>query len=156
MEKCMVHLRNKQRKISFDTGLYQKKAEAILGYLGYPDFDLGILLTTNRTIRNYNRDYRNKDQATDVLSFPYHPQLQAGQKIKAKNFEDKNLGDLIIALQYVLDNKQELPGDFNARMDRMLVHGICHLLGYDHIQDNDYQKMIRLENKLLRHLATLF
>lgn len=151
----MVTIQNRTKKISFDTGLFLKKASLILENLGYADFDLGILLTTNRTIQEYNQAYRNKNTPTDVLSFPYHDNIKAGKKIKAQTIEDKNLGDLIISLEYVYKNKKNLKGNFLERMDRMLVHGICHLLGHDHIQDADYRKMIRLENKLLKLIQTI-
>lgn len=152
----MINIRQTQRTIKFQTNTFQKKAEFIIKELGYQDFELGIWLTTNKTIQKYNHLYRNKNQATDVLSFPYHTELKAGQKIKILQDEDKNLGDLIISVPYVFENKKELPGDFTARMDRLLVHGICHLLGYDHIKDNDYKKMITLENKLLKSLNNYF
>lgn len=152
----MINIRQTQRTINFSIVPFKKKAEIILAELGYPDFDLGIWLTTNKTIQKYNFEYRNKNQPTDVLSFPYHTELKAGQKINAIENEDKNLGDLIISVPYVFENKKELPGDFIARMDRLLVHGICHLLGYDHIEDNDYKKMLALENKLLKSLNDHF
>jgi rRNA maturation RNase YbeY len=148
----MVTVKQTQRSIPFSAKTFQKKAEFILEQLKYSDFDLGIWLTSNKTIQKYNKEYRNKDKPTDVLSFPYHTDLKAGQRIKVQSEEDKNLGDLIISVPYVFDNKQELAGDFIARMDRMMVHGICHLLGYDHIEDADYKKMIILENKLLKKL----
>jgi len=152
----MITIKQTQRSINFSTSVFKKKAEFILSELGYKDFDLGIWLTTNKTIQKYNQLYRNKNTPTDVLSFPYHTELKAGQVIKVKQDEDKNLGDLIMSVAYVLENKKELPGDFTARMDRLLVHGICHLLGYDHIKDSDYKKMITLENKLLKSLNDYF
>ena len=149
----MIRIKNNQRKIEFSTKIYQEKAQKILNYLGYDDFDLGILLTTDKTIQKYNREYREKDKPTDVLSFPYHDTLKAGKKIKVTCDEDKNLGDLIISVSYVFENKLNLDGDFLARMDRMLVHGICHLLGHDHIDDSDFKKMMTLENKLMKLIA---
>lgn len=151
----MVHVRQTQRSIFFDQSLYQKKAELILTTLGYHDFDLGIWLTTNATIQKYNRDYRNQDKPTDILSFPYHTNLKAGEQIKVRSDEDKNIGDIIISVPYVLKNTKGLPGDFIARMDRMLVHGVCHLLGHDHINDDEYKVMLALENKLLKKIATI-
>ncbi len=152
----MINIRQTQRTIEFATSPFKKKAEFILAELGYANFDLGIWLTTDKTIQKYNHEYRDKNKPTDVLSFPYHPQLKAGQKIKVLEDEDKNLGDLIISVPFVFKNKKELPGDFIARMDRLLVHGICHLLGYDHVEDNDYKKMLAVENKLLKSLSDHF
>ena len=151
----MINIKNTQRKIFFCTTPYLKKAQAILHHLNYSAFDLGIWLTTDKTIQKYNKKFRNKDKPTDVLSFPYHDNAQPGKKIVATEPDDKNLGDIIISVPYVYTNKHNLPGTFEQRMDRMLVHGICHLLGYDHIEDNDFEQMIDLENKLLKLISNV-
>lgn len=124
-----------------------KKAEQALQILGYQDFDLGIMLTTNSTIKKYNRIYRNKDKATDVLSFPYH-QIIAGDKITIASEDDKNLGDMIISVEYVAKAAEKLGTTFEKRMHRMLIHSLCHLLGYDHIKDDEFSLMIAKEKEL--------
>ena len=145
----MILIQNRVRAISFDVAAFEKKAATVLEYLNYKDFDLNILITTNKTVKKYNREYRNKDKATDIISFPYHPDLKAGQKIKVKTDDDRAIGDILIALEYVYKNRHNLEGTFIERMDRMLVHGIFHCLGYDHIEDKDYKVMYALEKKLL-------
>lgn len=154
----MITIKNSQRKIPFCTTQYFKKAQTILRHLGYADFDLGIWLTTDRTIQKYNQQFRNKNKATDVLSFPYHDNIKPGEKISATDPDDKNIGDIIISVPYVYANRHNLNGTFYERMDRMLVHGICHLLGYDHVDDKDFENMQQLENRLLKLIAsqTLF
>ncbi len=149
----MIIIKQTQKKIDFCTAQYFKKAQTILRHLGYNNFDLGILLTTNATIQKYNREFRQKDEPTDVLSFPYHSELKAGQKIVVLEPEDKNLGDIIISVPYVFSNKKDMSGTFEQRMDRMLVHAICHLLGYDHIDDDDFEKMDQLEKELLKLIS---
>lgn len=149
----MITIKQSQRKINFCTIQYFKKAQIILQHLGYADFDLGILLTTDATIQKYNRDFRQQDKPTDVLSFPYHTDLKAGQEIRVIEDEDKNLGDIIISVPYVFANKKNLDGTFEQRMDCMLVHSICHLLGYDHINDDDYEKMNKLEQELMQLIS---
>jgi rRNA maturation RNase YbeY len=148
----MILIKNSQRKISVDTERLKKDAQTILDALKYSDFDLGIWLTTNKTIHQYNRDYRHKDKPTYILSFPFYPDLKAGQRIVATTDEDKNLGDLIISLEYVQADAQKLGVTFEQRMKRLLVHGMCHLLGYDHIKDADYKVMYRKEMALLKKL----
>jgi len=145
----MITIHSKLKKINFDSTNYTLKAQQALDVLGYSDFDLGIMLTTNATIRKYNAEYRNKDKATDVLSFPYH-QIAAGTKIKAKTQDDKNLGDMIISLEYVQNAAKKLGCTFEQRMNRMLIHSICHLLGYDHIEDHDFKIMIKKEKSLAK------
>lgn len=143
----MITITTKLKKINFDTQLYKQQAQQALDVLGYADFDLGIMLTTNATIKKYNALYRNKNKATDVLSFPYH-QITAGTTIKAQSDDDKNLGDMIISLEYVENAAKNLGTTFQKRMNRMLIHSLCHLLGYDHIDDADFKKMIKKEKSL--------
>lgn len=149
----LIVLRNTQRKIKINTEQLKKDAALILDTLGYHDFDLGILLLTNKAMHNYNRVYRAQDKPTDILSFSYHPFLKAGERIEPETEEDKNLGDLIIAPQYVMDDLPRWEQSFDERMRVLLVHGICHLLGYDHIEDKDYEVMHAQETLLLKKLA---
>ena len=78
----MINLKCRLKKFDFDEQGYKIKAQQALDALGYNDFDLGILLTTNATIKKYNATYRNKNKATDVLSFPFH-HIAPGIKINA-------------------------------------------------------------------------
>lgn len=149
----MILLQNKQRKIQVDIKALERTASLMLTVLNYQDFDLGIMLTTNTTIQKYNRNFRNKDKPTDILSFPYHPTLQAGKRIKITHDEDKNLGDIIISLEYTKKNAEEVWGQtLEERLPILLAHGIAHLLGHDHMTDEEYKKMHRLELKLLKTL----
>lgn len=149
----MIYIKNNQKKIAIDTDQIKTDLQVILDTLNYADFDISVLITTNKTIRAYNRDYRDKDKPTDILSFPYHSELQAGKRIKVKEEEDKNLGDLIISAEYVVKDAKELNLAFEARIKKLLVHGVCHLLGYDHIVDADWRRMRAKEGFLLKCLA---
>jgi probable rRNA maturation factor len=136
----------------YDDRQLKHDAQFILDALGYHDFDLGILLTNNVTIQEYNRVYRHHDKPTDILSFAYHSELKAGEAIVVDEEEDKNLGDLIISLEYVAQDAPQWEQTFEQRMRVLLVHGICHLRGYDHIEDDDYVIMHKEEDRLLRLL----
>lgn len=148
----MITIRNTQRKISIDVNRLKRDAQTILDALDYSDFDLGIWLTSNKMIRTYNKEYRDKDKPTDVLSFPYHTELKAGKRIKVTSDDDKNLGDLILAPEYIQNDLAKWETTFEKHMQRLLVHGICHLLGYDHIEDKDYKVMHKKEMELLSKL----
>lgn len=148
----MITIKNSQRKIKINIAQLKRDAQIILDALNYSDFDLGIWLTTNKAIQKYNREYRDKDKPTDVLSFPYHPDLKAGKRITAKSEDDKNLGDLILAPEYIAHDLPKWSTTFEKHLQRLLVHGICHLLGYDHIKDEDYKVMNRKETMLLKKL----
>jgi len=146
----MITVKQRQRKIKIDVKKLAATAQRILAALGYDDFDLGILLTTNATIKKYNKRYRDKDKPTDILSFPYHTEQKAGEKVVVSCDEDKNLGDLIISLEYVLaDAGKTWNRTFDEHMTALLAHGIAHCLGYDHINDKDFEIMQKFEKKLL-------
>ncbi len=148
----MISIKNSQRSITVNIKKLKKEAKKILTHLGYQEYDLGIWLTTNKTIRTYNKKYRHKDTATDILSFAYHPSITAGKHIPVLTEDDKNLGDLIISVEYVRTAAQKLGVGLPTRIQTLLVHGICHLLGYDHIKETDYRIMQRKENELLKLL----
>lgn len=145
----MINIKDSQRSIKINATQLKKDVETFLTALDYEDFDLGIWITTDATIQKYNREYRQKDKPTDILSFPYHDTLKAGKRIKVQESEDENLGDLIISAAYVKKDAARLGISFERRMRRLLVHGICHLLGYDHMKDSEYKVMLAKERELL-------
>lgn len=155
----MIYLKITQRKVPIDRAALTKDLEKILHLIDYPDFALGVWITNNATIREYNREYRKKDKATDILSFPAYPDLKAGERIVVDCCEEdscgdgKELGDLMLSAEYIMQAAQELGVSFEERLRVLLVHGICHLLGYDHIEDDDYKKMQKKEIAILKKLA---
>jgi probable rRNA maturation factor len=148
----MIIIRNQQRKIKLNTVKLKTETQIILKDLGYQDFDLFILLVNEQTMQGYNRDYRNQDKPTDILSFPFHPELSAGEQIMPTSLDDQNLGDIIICPNYILNDLSRWEKSFDERMQILLVHGICHLLGYDHIKDSDYEIMKKEEARLLARI----
>ena len=148
----MINIKNREFKTKVKTDQLKKDAQCILNLLDYSDFDLGVLLATNKTMQEYNKKYRNKDKPTDILSFPNYPNLKPGERLQPQTTEDKNLGDIIIAPDYVRDDAPNWKQTFEQRMRILLVHGICHLLGYDHIKDEDYKIMKAQEEFLLQKL----
>lgn len=152
----MITITNRIRSIKVSENKLRAQAQAMLEVLKYGDCDLGILLTTDKTIRTYNKQYRHKDKPTDILSFPFHPELKAGERIVFHSEDDKNLGDLIISLEYVARKAPEWERSFDEHMTALLAHGISHLLGYDHITDEQYDEMHKVEKKLLKKVMPHF
>ena len=148
----MINIDNHQED-PVNLGNLKKNAQAILNHLGYANFDLGIMLCDDKTMHEYNKKYRGKDKSTDVLSFANFPDLKAGEQIIAKSEYDKDLGDIILCPSYIRADLERWEQDFETRMRVLLVHGICHLLGYDHIEDEDYTKMHAKETELLEMLG---
>lgn len=143
-----IAIKNTQRAVPLNRSEIKKIVRVCLTELGYADFDIGIWFTTSATIQKYNAQYRNKDNPTDILSFAYHPELKPGQRIVVTMPEDRNLGDLILCPTYIEKKAPEYGHSFNKHLQMLLIHGICHLLGYDHETDKDYKKMATLEQQL--------
>ena len=152
----MITIHNRQRKIAVDTTRLRALIQNILNILDYTDFDIGLLITNNKNIREYNRTYRHKDKPTDILSFSYHPTLKAGKRIRVDTPEDRNLGDLIISLEYIKKQSDEAHIKLEERLTILLVHGICHLLGYDHETDAQYRSMKKQESSILKQLEQTY
>ena len=146
----MILIKNTQKKINVNQKDIKLKIEKILKHLGYQDFDIGIWFTTNQAIKKYNQKYRNKNKITDVLSFPSHENLKPGQIIKTKTDEDKNLGDIIISLERTKRDARELNRSFKEHLMVLIIHGICHLLGYDHKTEKEFEIMQKKEGELLK------
>lgn len=144
----MIIIKNTQKKIKVSSSLIKKNSSTMLKSINLENYDLGIWLTTNATIRKYNQQFRGKDKATDIISFPYKT-IKPGTTPKPKTPEDYNLGDIIISLEYV---KKEYPKAFKTRMNTLIAHGIAHLLGHTHDIEKQYQQMHKLETQLLQSL----
>jgi len=148
----MITIKNRQRNIKIDENQIKKIVQKILNFLHYNNFDVGIWFTTNRTITRYNKKYRKKNKPTDILSFPFHESASPGKQIEVQTEDDRNLGDLIISLEYVKRNAEQLAISFDKHLQALLVHGICHLVGYNHLADEDYEKMRHKELQILKKL----
>lgn len=120
----------------------QAVAEAVLNHLGLFDAELSLLLCDDATIHPLNRDYRGKDKPTDVLSF--------AQREGEFAFADDNLlGDVIISMDTTIRQATERNHSVETELRVLLVHGILHLLGYDHIEDDEAEIMEAKEREIL-------
>lgn len=113
-----------------------------------------ITLTTPEKIRKINKEYRNIDKATDVLSFPMFQKDELDSKIANKNFlyEDV-LGDIVISVEKVEEQAKEYGHSFERELSYMVVHGFYHLMGYDHIEEKDKEIMRPKEENILKKLG---
>ena len=117
-------------------------ARAVLGYLNLQDAELSILLCDDETIHPLNRDYRGKDKPTDVLSF-------AQREGEFAFIDDNLLGDVIISMDTTIRQATERQHSVETELRVLLVHGILHLLGYDHIEDDEAEVMEAKEREIL-------
>ena len=137
----MILIKNRIRKIKINEKKIKAGTKKMLAFINYSEFDIGVLFTTNKSIRNYNITFRKKDKATDILSFPYHTELTAGQRVSVHEPEDSNLGDLIISLEFASKDAKLFGSSLDDYILMLIAHGVAHLIGYDHITDSDYKKI---------------
>ena len=115
-----------------------------------------ITLTNAENIKEINKQYRNIDKTTDVLSFPMFEKDELENKIKNRLFEHEDvLGDIIISIPKVEEQAKEYGHSFERELSYMLVHGFYHLMGYDHIKEEDKIEMRPKEEKILNQLNIL-
>ena len=112
-----------------------------------------VTFTTPENIRKINKEYRNIDKATDVLSFTMFERYEIQNMIKKQEFEHEDmLGDLVISVEKVKEQAEEYGHSFERELSYMLVHGFYHLMGYDHIKEEDKKEMRPKEEKILSDL----
>ena len=112
-----------------------------------------ITFTTPQNIKEINKKYRNIDKATDVLSFPMFEKDELETKIKNKDYVCEDvLGDFIISIEKVQEQAEEYGHSFERELSYMIVHGFYHLMGYDHIKEEDKKVMRPKEEKVLNDL----
>lgn len=113
---------------------------------------INIILTNPENIKNINKQYRNIDKETDVLSFPMFEKEEIENLRKNGNDIEEALGDIVISLQKVEEQAQEYGHSFERELSYMLIHGFYHLMGYDHMNDNDKVQMREKEEGVLNKL----
>lgn len=114
---------------------------------------LTITLTNPENIREINNLYRNIDKETDVLSFPMFERDELNEKIAKNDFEHEDiLGDIVVSIDRVKEQAIEYGHSFERELSYMIVHGFYHVMGYDHIKEEDKKIMRPKEEKILNEL----
>ncbi len=114
---------------------------------------VSITLTNPENIRKINKEYRNIDNETDVLSFPMFEKEELCNKIAKKEYENEDiLGDIVISIKRVEQQAIEYGHSFQRELSYMLVHGFYHLMGEDHIKEEDKKQMRKKEEIVLNSL----
>jgi probable rRNA maturation factor len=108
----------------------------------HPDAEISVRLCDDDEIRALNLAWRNKDKATNVLSFP----SPAGHR-------GPLLGDIVVAFEYVSEEAREAGRSLRDHLSHMLVHGFLHLLGFDHESEDEAEEMEDLERRILARLG---
>ena len=107
---------------------------------------LSLLLSNNKNIKKLNKNFRNKNKSTDILSFPF------SKKIKIS--KNMYLGDIIISYNCLDKPKSQDLETFKQKVIKIFIHGYLHLLGFNHIKNKDYFKMLKEENHLYKYVKS--
>ena len=113
---------------------------------------VNIVLTNPENIRKINKEHRNIDKETDVLSFPMFEKEELKQR---KELNKDVLGDIVISIEKVKEQAEEYGHGFERELAYMAVHGFYHLMGYDHMNEVDKSKMREKEENILNKLNIL-
>tara|TARA_B110000438_G_C15401949_1_gene473780 strand:+ start:101 stop:559 length:459 start_codon:yes stop_codon:yes gene_type:complete len=138
------HKKIKKPKIYFRKKL--NKISNIVKFFKGKNVSFTILLTNSLNMRKLNKKFRNLNKPTDVLSFPFFSR----DDLKLNKKKSFYIGD--IAISYEIINLRSKKNDFLIEFDKVWIHGILHLLGYDHIKNKEYFKMNNIEKKILNSI----
>ncbi len=118
------------------------------------NFYLSITLTSNEEIHKLNKQYRNVDKPTDVLSFPMFEKQELDKIIEQQKSTilPEPIGDIVISIKKVEEQAKEYGHSFERELSYMIVHGFYHIMGYDHIEEKDKIIMRPKEEKILEIL----
>ena len=114
---------------------------------------ISITLTTPSKIKILNKNYREIDKETDVLSFPMFEKSEIEEFIKTNYEMEDCLGDIVISIERVEEQAKEYGHSFERELSYMCVHGFYHLMGYDHIEEDDKKVMRAKEDNVLNTLG---
>ena len=123
-----------------------KKISKIVKFFKKKNIIFTILLTNSLNMKKLNKKFRNRNKPTDVLSFPSFT-LKSLKLIKEKNIY---IGD--IAVSYEIINSRSKFFFSLSEFDKVWIHGLLHLLGYDHVKNKDYYKMNKIEKRILNSI----
>ena len=151
MIKVNIEVKNKSwnKKLKNPKRYFNKKLKKIsknIKFFKNRNITFTILLTNSLNMKKLNKKFRKKNKSTDVLSFPSFSQ----KKLKVIKEKKIYLGD--IAASYEIIKSRVRNDNFLQEFDKVWVHGLLHLAGYDHIKNQDYYKMIKIEKRILNSI----
>ncbi|MDO9230384.1 MAG: rRNA maturation RNase YbeY [Syntrophales bacterium] len=138
-----ILIQNRQKLLTVDVGRVRRSLKRLLKELGFKDSEVSLLLVDDDQIREINKNYLQRDRPTNVISFAMtdgafgdvHPEI---------------LGDIILSVETAARDAMTCDIDFMDEVEFLLIHGLLHLLGYNHedVESNEAKKMKNLEREL--------
>ena len=123
-----------------------KKISKIVKFFNGKNITFTILLTNSLNMRKLNKKFRNQNKSTDVLSFPF----LSSSNLKFTKQKKFYIGD--VATSYEIISSRSKKNNFFLEFDKAWVHGLLHLMGYNHIKNKDYFKMNKIEKKIINSI----
>ena len=123
-----------------------KKISKIVKFFKEKNITFTILLTSSINMKKLNKKFRNQNKSTDVLSFPF----LSSNNLKFTKQKKLYIGD--VATSYEIINSRSKKNNFLLEFDKAWVHGLLHLIGYNHIKNKDYSKMNKVEKRILNSI----
>lgn len=144
-------LRQRGRAEGVTIPILRRRARLMLASLDLPEAELSVVLTDDSGIQELNRDYRHKDKPTDVLAFA----MREGEVPPGMEPQDELLGDVVISLETACRQAAERRRTPLAEVTFLLAHGLLHLVGYDHQNDEEEREMNAATRRLVRAASTV-
>ena len=107
-----------------------------------------LVLSNDEAVEHLNKSYRGKDKPTNILSFPVTDDLIPGEEA-----EPVHIGDAILAYEYVRNEAENEKKEIKSHISHLVIHGVLHLLGYDHVECEEAETMETLEISLMNQLG---
>lgn len=159
MMRIMISIQNRQRKHKITQGLRNIIEKAVVTTLEAEKVTIpaetSVLLVSNKGITGLNKEYRGKNQPTDVLSFPLYDKneiREIREKSRENGMGEFMLGDIVVSLERACEQAEEYGHSFEREVGYLIVHGMLHLLGYDHMHEAEKKEMREKEEKILEIL----
>lgn len=141
---------NFQSVIKVNIRLLNRHLRILRRLLNVTDYEVSVSCYDNDTMQRYNLQYRNVDEPTDVLAFPLLDISEPGKLPIIKRLDDRLLGDILLGIPYI---QTECLAE-NEKLEQMLpifvLHGLCHLIGYDHETEEQWRLMYSKEMDILQ------
>ncbi|MDD3705953.1 MAG: rRNA maturation RNase YbeY [Clostridiaceae bacterium] len=155
-----VLIDNRQEEIIVDEVMEAFVVQVVEKVLTYEEcedeFEVSISFVGNEEMRSLNKEYRNIDKETDVLSFPLVEFIEEELNAEDENAEyieeEIALGDIVISMEKALEQSEEYGHSFNRELAFLLIHGMLHLLGYDHDEEASEGEMFDKQEEILKRL----
>lgn len=143
-----VVVKNLQKAAVLNLWVVRKDLFLLRNIMGLHSFDVGLIFVSKRKQQKYNRKYRQKDEPTDILSFPFHEHFSNKSDLDL-NVEEKNLGDIFLCPEIIMKKYNTEEHELRKTIVPLLCHGLCHLCGYVHENDVQHEMMTAKEIEIL-------